>query len=139
VAHPTWLMIQALPPRLRREYEQLEVDSILFYPARLVADSGPAFDELIQRLRHEDTPWKAFIDMEGLRQSIEWRIDDDHIALRFDLGGLARDLQERREEAQRVNGKGSAADKAWKEQVNTLYGVMASRYLATNNVVACNY
>jgi hypothetical protein len=139
VAHPTWLLIQALPPQLRREYEQLEVDTIIFYPAKLVAESGPAFDELIQRLRHEGTPWKAFIDMEGLRQNVEWRIDDDHVALRFDLGGLARGLLERREKALRVSGKGSAADKAWKEQVNTLYGVMASRYLATNNVVACNY
>src|SRR5262249_28475618 len=35
VAWPTWLMIQALPPAWRQEYEALQVDSILFYPAKL--------------------------------------------------------------------------------------------------------
>jgi hypothetical protein len=32
VAWPTWLLIQALPPVWRKEYENLEVDTLIFYP-----------------------------------------------------------------------------------------------------------
>jgi hypothetical protein len=136
VAWPIWLMIQALPEAWRDEYETLEVDTVIFYPAAMVADTGAEFDALVQKYHHEGTPWTATIDMAGLRQVVEWRIADDHVALRYDLGRLARSLQQRREEAKAGNDK--AAERGYKEMVNSLYGVMASRHLPTNNVVAAN-
>jgi hypothetical protein len=142
VAWPTWLMIRALPPRWRAEYEALEVDSILFYPKKMVAGDGPALDALVEKYRHGGTPWTATIDMGTdqrfwIEQTVKWRADEDHVALRFDIGRLARALQQRREEAKR-SGKGSAAERGYKEQVNSLYGVLASRHLPSNNVVAAN-
>jgi hypothetical protein len=139
VAWPTWLMIQALPPQWREEYERLEVDTILFYPKQLVADSGPAFDALVGEHRHGGTPWKATLDMATLRQLIEERLDDEYVALRFDLGALASAMQQERIKAKEDQGPGSAAERGWKVQVNSLYGVQASRDLSVNNVVAVNY
>jgi hypothetical protein len=139
VAHASWLMIRALPSAWRREYESLEVDSILFYPAQMVANDGPAFDALFQQHSHDGTPWQATIDMENLRQLIEERIDESHVALRFQLGALARTFQAAREKAKREQGEKSAAERGWKEAVNSLYGVVASRHLATNNIVAANW
>jgi hypothetical protein len=143
VADATWLMIQALPPKWREEYENLEVDTILFYPAKMVADCGPGFDALVEKYRHGGTPWTATIDMGTaqrfwIEQDLKWRVDEDYVALRFDIDQLARALQERREETKK-SGKDPAAEKAYKEQVNSLYGVMASRHLPTNNVVAANW
>jgi hypothetical protein len=83
VAWPTWLMILALPEQLRKEYEGLEVDTILFYPRKMVAEGGAAFDALVREHAHEDTPWRATIDMAALEQTIKRRIDDDHVALKF--------------------------------------------------------
>jgi hypothetical protein len=40
VAWPTWLMIQVLPPAARAEYERLRVESVVFYPRHLIANSG---------------------------------------------------------------------------------------------------
>lgn len=76
--------------------------------------------------------------MDRLEQTIRRRLDDDHDTLRFDLGRLATAILERRQEAKKEHGKGSAAEKGWKEAVNWMYGVMACRHLVTNNVVAAN-
>jgi hypothetical protein len=138
IAWPTWLMIQALPQEWRAEYEGLEVDSVLFYPEKLVADTGPAFDALVQLHSHEGTPWTATIDLERLVQTIKRRIDDEYVSLRFDLGSLARSILAKRKEAKDKHGKGSAAELGWKLTGNTLYGVVASPHMATNNVVAAN-
>jgi hypothetical protein len=139
VAWATLLVIQALPPGWREEYENLEVDSILFYPKKMVADSGPGFDALVEEHRHFNTPWQASINMEALVQVIKKPIDDDYVAFRFDLGELVKVMLEKRREAKDRYGPGSAAEKGWKVQVNSLYGVVASRYLATNNIEAANY
>jgi hypothetical protein len=56
VAWPTLLMIQAMPAAVRQEYENLEVETILFYPAQLVADDGPAYDALVDRLASDQVP-----------------------------------------------------------------------------------
>jgi hypothetical protein len=136
VARPTWLMIQALPPAWRAEYETLAVDSIVFYPRKLVADSGAEYDELTARHASGGTPWAAALDMDALELTVRRRLDADYVSLRCDLGGLARMFQDHRERAKA--GGDPAADRAWKEQVNSLYGVLASRYLPTNNVVAAN-
>jgi hypothetical protein len=138
VAWPTWLMIQAMPPALRKDYEDLEVETILFYPRAMVADTGPGYDALVERFRRGQTPWHATIDMERLEQVIVRHLDDDHVALRFDVGGLARTISEFRKEAKEVHGKGSGADLAWKQHANSMYGVAASRHLITNNVVCAN-
>jgi hypothetical protein len=143
VAWPTWLMIRAMPEGVREEYERLEVETILFYPAKMVADCGPEFDALVQKYSHGGTPWKGSIDMGeadgSIRQLIEERIDDDYATLRFQIGQLAQALQQRRQEAKNQFGAGSPAERGYKECVNSLYGVVACRHLATNNIVAANY
>jgi hypothetical protein len=137
VAHATWLMIQALPERWRREYEGLEVDSVLFYPRVLVADDGPGYDALVRQRRHDGTPWTASIDMEKLTHTIEWRLGPEHVALKFRIGDvLARPLHRLRQEAKADGDR--PAEKGCKVMVNSLYGVTASPHLATNNVVAAN-
>jgi hypothetical protein len=142
VAWPTWLMIQALPPEWRKEYEDLEVDTLIFYPRQMVADSGPEFDALVHKYRHDGTPWQASIDMHGpdgfIHQLIDCRVDEEYVAFRFDIGKLASAIQRHRQEAKELHGKGKAAERGWKETVNSMYGVLASRHLATNNVVAAN-
>ncbi len=139
VAWSTWLMIQALPPKLRDEYERLEVDTLLFYPKAFVADSGEEYDRLVRRHQRRKTPWAAKLDMEGLRQVTVEHFDSSYISLRFPVGLLAKHLIELRQEAKKKPGKeGKAESESLKQQANTMYGVAASKYLATNNVVYAN-
>ncbi len=140
VAWSTRFIIQALPPAPRAEYEALEVEAVLFYPKKLVAADGPGYDALVERVRHGGTPWMADLDMGGpdgpVRHTVEWRFGEDHVALRFDLGRLAGDLQALREKAKA--DENTAGEKGCQEAVNSLYGVLASRHLPTKNVVAAN-
>jgi hypothetical protein len=138
VAWATWLMIQALPPDWRREYENLEVDSILFYPRQLVAHDGPDYDRLVAEVERPGTDWASILDLENLQQTTIENFGADHVSLRFPIGELAQKIQAFRDDAIRLHGKGTAAEKAWKQHVNSLYGVTASKYLATNNVVLAN-
>ena len=138
VAWSTWLVIQALPGALREDYVNLEVETILFYPEKMVAATGPEFDDLVARLHNDQTSWRSSIDMERLEQVIVRRLDSDHVALRFDIGELARKISEFRKQAKQEFGKGSGAEVAWKQHANSMYGVSASRHLVTNNVVCAN-
>ena len=74
--------------------------------------------------------------MERLHQVIVRDFGAEHVALRFDIGGLARKISDFRKEAKREFGKGSGAELGRKQQANSMYGVAASRYLVTNNVVS---
>lgn len=138
VAWPTWLMIQAMPPALREDYENLEVETILFYPKKMVAETGPEFDDLCAKFHLDQTSWNSSIDMDLLQQVIVKKLDADHVALRFGIGELARKISDFRKQAKQEFGKGSGAELGWKQHANSMYGVAASRYLVTNNVVCAN-
>jgi hypothetical protein len=138
VAWSTWLMIQALPGPWREEYERLEVDTILFYPGKLVADSGPEYDQLVKCLATQDTAWSAKLDMQKLRRVIVEKVGGDFVSLRFSLGELAQKISEFRKDAKEKFGEKSGAELSWKQTANSIYGVSASKYLVTNNVVTAN-
>jgi hypothetical protein len=137
VAWATWLMIQALPRSLRKQYEALEVETVLLYPRKLVADSGPDYDALSARSQARPISWRSEIDLDILQKVVTDTLDD-HVALRFNLGDLAQRLSDFRRQAKEEYGKGSGAELSWKQHVNSLYGVLASRHLITNNVVCAN-
>ena len=139
VTHATWLMIRALPEAVRRDYERLRVDSLVLYPSVLAAADGPAYDHLVERHRAAGLPWEAELDLEAFRQRVVEHLDDDFVALRFPIGEYARKVGEFRRAARLEHGKGSGPDLAWKLLGNTMYGVLASEHLATNNVVAANH
>lgn len=138
VTWATWLMIQALPKKLREEYERLEVDTLVWYPKRLVADSGEEYDRLYQQFATKETHWQEIYDMEELVLRIEERVTSDDVCFRFPLDELARQLMDLRKQAKVEHGPKSPAAEGLKLLVNTIYGVVASRHLATNNVVCAN-
>lgn len=138
VAWPTWLMVQAMPPALREDYEDLEVETVLFYPKKMVAETGPEFDDQIAKFHHDQTSWNSSIDMDKLQLVIVKKLDADHVALRFDIGELAQTISGFRKQAKQEFGKGSGAELGWKQHANSMYGVAASRYLVTNNIVCAN-
>jgi hypothetical protein len=138
VTRATWLAIQALPPALRREYEALSADAIILYPRRLVAADGATFDELVARHSSGSLAWKAELDLDTLCLTTAEAIDARFVALRFPIGDAARQIGKFRREAQRVEGKGSGADTAWKVTANSMYGVLACPHLDTCNFVAAN-
>jgi hypothetical protein len=134
----TWLMIQALPKPARECYERLNIDSIVFYPRRLVAASGPAYDELVASMRSDRLPWTAKLDLDGLRIHEVIEIDESYVSLRFPIGDYARKFGSFRQEARDKFGKSSGMDLAWKLMANSMWGVTASRHFAINSVVAAN-
>lgn len=138
VTQQTWLMIQALPEKLRQEYEELRVDSILLYPRKLVASSGVEYDKLVKEYRNESLPWESEIDMTGMELVKKERIDAEFVSLKYPIGHYAEQIGKYRKEAQKSEGKGSGADLAWKVHANAMYGILASRHLPTNNFVAAN-
>jgi hypothetical protein len=138
VTRATWLMIQALPAKLKQEYEALAADSMVFYPRKLVADSGPAYDKLVEQLREDKLPWEAELDLEATQERVIEYLDADYASLRFRAGEYARRIGEFRRQAQEEHGKGSGADVAWKLQANNMYGVLNCKHLASGNAVAAN-
>jgi len=138
VTRATWLMIQALPAAVRDQYEHLVADSIIFYPRDLAASDGEEFDELVGRYRNDELPWQSELDLEGMELVRREKIDADYVTLQYPIGEFARIIAHYREEAQEREGKGSGADLAWKQHGNTMYGVLASAHLPTNNFVAAN-
>jgi hypothetical protein len=134
----TWRMIQALPRPLRREYEALNADSIVFYPREMVAASGAEFDDLRTRDRQEGLPWQAELDLTAMQHHVIEYLDADYVSLAFPIGRHARRVGRLRREEQQQHGKGSGADTAMKLLANTMYGVLVCRHLPTNNIVAAN-
>ena len=138
VTAKTWLMISALPANWRKEYEELTVDSIIFYPTALVAGDGQQFDEISQRHESIDLPWAASLNMSDMEVVRREMIGTDYIALRYPIGQYAEKIGQYRKKAQEADGKGSGADVAWKVHANSMYGVLASSHLPTNNFVGAN-
>ena len=48
---------------------------------------------------------------------------------------LAQQISRFRQEAREKHGRESGAEMSWKLTANSIYGVSASKYLVTNNVV----
>ena len=134
----TWQIIQALPDAVRREYEALNVDTIVMYPRQFVARDGRAFDQLVEKLRTQDLPWESVLDLKGRKIRHEEALDEEYACLKFPIRRIARPLAKLRRTEQKLRGKGTGMDAAYKLQANTLYGVLASDYLPTQNVVAAN-
>jgi hypothetical protein len=138
VTYATWLMIQAMPPALRRDYENLTAESIVLYPRQLVARDGHEHDELVARHAGAGLPWQTSIDLEGMRMVRTDVIDDAYVTLNYPIGQYADKIGEFRRQARQTEGKGSGADAAWKVHANSMYGVLACPHLDTNNFLAAN-
>jgi hypothetical protein len=135
VTWATWLMIQALPPAARRQYENLRAETIVFYPRKLAAASGKEFDALVKQYRTgRPVDWRQELDLDGMTQTTVEDIDDKYVSLRYPVGQLTDRLVSLREEA----GKDTAAGLLYKTLANTVYGVFASPFLPTSNPVAGN-
>ncbi len=138
VTHATWLMIRALPPEVRREYEALTAETIVLYPRQLAANDGAAYDELVARHAGGELPWDSALDLDRMQLVTAEAIDDSYVSLRFPIGTYAGQIGRFRREAQRAEGKGGGSDAAWKVHANSMYGVLACADLPTNNFVAAN-
>ena len=138
ISEATWSVIQAMPDTAKEQYESLIVDSMVFYPASLVAQDGRAFDELVRQHQGNDLPWQAEIDLERYAIQTVEDIDDRYVSLAFPIGEYAERIGELRRQAQAESGRGSGADTAYKLQANTMFGVTVSPYFCTGNTVLGN-
>ena len=138
VTQATWSVIQALPEPLRSEYHALTAETIILYPRILVATTAAEYDQLAGRFQHENLGFDSHMDFGGLRKIDVTRLDDAYVALRFPIKDLARRFVDLRQDAKDKFGKGSGLERAWKEQANTMYGVLASKHLSTQNFLAAN-
>ena len=138
VTHATWAVIQALPQCLRLEYEALTAESIVLYPRILVAESGARYDELVAQLHHGKLGWDSSVDLRLLQKVEVTHLDDSNVSIQYPIRELAQRFVELRQEAKTMHGKGSGMERAWKEQVNSLYGTLASEHLPSQNIVAAN-
>jgi hypothetical protein len=138
VTGTTLLMIQALPEGVRQQYEALTADSIIFYPSKLVARDGLHYDALLKEYGNEELPWESTLDLKDMELVQRQKIDEEYVSLAYPIGDYARKIGAFRKEAQKKEGKGSGADHAWKMHANSMYGVLASRLLPSNNFVAAN-
>jgi hypothetical protein len=138
VTRAAWLLVQAMPEQLRREYEAMTADSVIFYPRKLVASDGAEFDKLIEKYRSEALPWDTTLNLESMELVQRERLDAEFVTLKYPIGDYARQIGQFRKDAQQQEGKGSGLDLAWKVHANSMYGVLASPHLPTNNFVAGN-
>ena len=134
----TWLMIRAMPPALRADYEGLAAGSLVFYPTRAAGRDGAEYDRLVGQLGRHPLPWEAELDLRAMKKTVTERIDSDFVSLAFPVKDFARSISERRERARSGPGEGGAEDRAWKQLVNTIYGVLANPHYQVGNAVAAN-
>lgn len=138
VTMATWLMIQALPPQARQEYENLRTDSMVYYLRDMVAEDGPEYDAKVQCQWSEELPWQSHYCDDTMQLIHREDLDQEHVALRFPIGEYARQIGALRTQAKEDHGKESGQEFALKMQANTMFGVLVCRHHATNNVVAGN-
>lgn len=138
VTYDTWLTIQALPESMRSEYEQLRVESIVFYDKRMIAKTGEEFDQLIEENRTGKLPWNSVYLESEMTLIHKELIDHDYVAIEFPISTFAREIGNKRREAKQKHGKGSDWDYVWKMQANTMFGVLVCKHHPTNNIVAGN-
>jgi hypothetical protein len=138
VTHATWAVIQAMPRAVRSQYAALAAESIVLYPNKLVAESGAQYDDLVERLHQGKLGFGSDVDFRKLLKTEVTHLDSAYVAMKFPIQDLARRFVELRQEAKEKSGKGSGMERAWKEQANTMYGVLASEHLPTQNFVAAN-
>tara|TARA_R110002095_G_scaffold179895_1_gene157401 strand:- start:215 stop:3217 length:3003 start_codon:yes stop_codon:yes gene_type:complete len=138
VTYDTWMMIQALPESMRSEYEQLRVESIVFYDKRRIAKTGEEFDQLIEENRTKKLPWNSEYLESEMSLIHKEPIDHDYVAYQFPIKKYAREIGEKRREAKEKHGKGSDWEYVWKMQANTMFGVLVCKHHPTNNIVGGN-
>ena len=134
----TWAVIQAFPRKCRREYEGLVADAIVFYPRSLVAESGDAYDRKFRQVHDEGLPWQAELDFEVDHIVEKTKLDHEYVTLKFPIGDCTSRIEEFRRLARRSAGSGSGQELAWKLQVNSIFGVVASDRCVVNNAVLAN-
>jgi len=126
-------MIQASRGDVRRQYEELEVETLIRYPRRTW-----------WRIRHgvehgEDvtptTPVEADLDLGRFRKVIGHTRPRQRCR-RFDIGRLARKLSESRKQAEGSSGK-VGAQLALQVALERHYGVTASQHQITKQHVVC--
>jgi hypothetical protein len=138
VTWATWLMIQAMPAAVRREYESLTADSIIFYPGVLAANSPGEYDRLVEQHETGQLPWETDVDLEELKIVRTVHIDASYITLRYPIGQLAAKIARLRVRAKKAHGRKSGQDTAIKLLANNVYGVLGSPFYDTQNIVAAN-
>jgi hypothetical protein len=138
VTAATWQMIQAMPKRWQKEYEQLNADSVVLYLTQLIANDPVQYDKLLARHERHDLPWAAVLDAEGLKEDVAEHLDADYISLKFPIGTIAKRMADHRSAAQREHGRNSGPDTALKLQANTLYGALVCKHFPTFNAVIGN-
>jgi hypothetical protein len=111
--------------------EERQLDELVEHPLQALYNDGLA----------EDALKKLAVNIKLTRLNLTTieHLEERYGALRYPLGKLAQEIIKRRAEARKTFGKGSGAELAYKQQANTIYGVIASRLKKTNNVVAANY
>ena len=137
VTHATWTVIESLPAYMRREYQQLRVESIVFYHNDLIANDGAQFDKLYEERFNMSLPWSSST-LGSTELVYRVKLDHDYVALRFPICEVATALGEHRQTAKSQFGKGSGQELALKIQANSMYGVLCSKHHTTANIVAAN-
>ena len=136
VVWATWQMIQALPPDLRRQYEALRVETVVYYPKAFVADSWQELGALRDLLSTGAAfDWAQSLDLQARTRTTVDDLDEKYACLRYPVSNLAAKLVELRKRA-KTSEPASSLDKALKLMANTLYGALCSPHLPTQNVVA---
>ncbi len=134
VTADTWLAIKLLPSHLRVQYENLSVESVLFYDKRRIGDSPEQFDELYLAAKTGQLPWGEVFNFATLTAQQTRFADESNVAYRFALGRVVVELESLR----RAQPKGSPADHAMKVQLNSIYGILSSKRLSAGNLIAAN-
>jgi hypothetical protein len=134
----TWNSLKLLPAHARKQYEQLRVDAIVFFPRKLIAQDAAGYRKLYKQYHSKELPWGQALDLKKMELRERRYLDHDYVSLRYPAGQFARQMAEHRKRAQQEHGRGSGMDKAWKLQANTVYGILASPRMPTQNLVAGN-
>lgn len=115
-------MIRALPPDLRRQYEALRVETVVFYPKAFVADSWQELGALRDTLSTGAAfDWAQALDLRARTRTTVDDLDEQYACLRYPVRNLAAKLVELRKRAKTAEPAGPL-DKAYKLTANTLYG-----------------
>lgn len=135
VTAASWAFIQTLPGEIRQEYENLRVESIVFYPRQFVVNSLEEYNELCQGLQTGHVvPWRQEINLGQRKLTTVEDLDDSYVSIRVPMREFISPLIEMRQK----QGKATGLGKCMKLLANSMYGILASPHKVCNNIVAAN-
>lgn len=133
VTEATMTALSDLPYEWYKEFENLEVDALIYYHPDLIANSIEEYESLAANLPASHI--KEFLTPD-LQKESKTQLSKANVSLAFPIGDYYKTVKDLRKQYKNAN---NPVQEIFKLILNSTYGVMASIVMKVNNPIAANW